>query len=93
MLVLHLQSEASPGDPVSQVAADYSLTDREKEALTGLAMGLTSKEVAQRMKISPNTVRAFVRLIMIKMGVNRRSAIMSKLLEHGYTTQNSSGPH
>jgi DNA-binding CsgD family transcriptional regulator len=82
LLALHLQRDFSTSEAVYQIAAEYDLTDREKEALLGIAMGLTSKEVAERMNISPNTVRAFVRLIMIKMGVTRRAAIISKLLPH-----------
>jgi DNA-binding CsgD family transcriptional regulator len=40
------------------------------------------------MNISPNTVKAFLRLIMIKMGVSRRVGILSKVLE---LTQNGNG--
>jgi DNA-binding CsgD family transcriptional regulator len=82
MFLLHLQRDTAATDAVYQMAAEYNLTDREKEALLGLALGLTSKEVAARMKISPNTVKAYVRLIMIKMGVARRAAIVGKLLEY-----------
>ncbi len=38
-----------------------------------------SKEIAERLKISPNTVKAFVRLVMVKMGVTTRSAVVGKL--------------
>jgi DNA-binding CsgD family transcriptional regulator len=41
---------------------------------------LTSKEIATRLEISPNTVKAFVRLVMVKMGVTTRSGIVGKLL-------------
>ena len=34
------------------------------------------------MNITPNTVKSFVRIIMIKMGVGTRAAIVSKLLEY-----------
>jgi DNA-binding CsgD family transcriptional regulator len=51
------------------------------EALIGVAMGLTSKELATRMNISPNTVKAFLRLIMIKMGVTTRAGIVGKLFD------------
>ena len=44
-------------------------------------LGLTSKEVAIRMNISPNTVKAFLRLVMGKMGVTTRAGIVAKLLE------------
>lgn len=83
-VVLHLRKQSSlfPKDAISTIAEEYDLTDREKEALLGIALGLSSKEMAERMNISPNTVRAFVRLIMIKMGVSRRGAIITKLLAH-----------
>lgn len=77
---LHRQIEAT--DTVLEIAEKYELTDREREALTGISMGLTCKEVAHQMNISPNTVKAFLRLIMIKMGVTRRSGIISKVLEY-----------
>ena len=68
-------------DAVHQVGVEYSLTDREQEALIGVAMGLTSKELAVRMKISPNTVKAFLRLIMVKMGATTRAGIVGRLLD------------
>ncbi len=64
------------------VVARFQLTDREIEAVMHLADGLTSKEIAQRMNISPNTVKTFLRLVMIKMGVTTRSGVIGKLV-HG----------
>jgi DNA-binding CsgD family transcriptional regulator len=81
MRALYLWQETSAVDAVLQAAAEYHLTDREKEALIGVTMGLTSKEVAMRMDISPNTVKAFLRLIMIKMGVPTRAGIVGRLLD------------
>ena len=45
-------------------------------------MGLTNKQLAQQLNITPNTVKAFLRLVMVKMGVARRSGVVVKLLEH-----------
>jgi DNA-binding CsgD family transcriptional regulator len=58
----------------------FQLTDREMEAVQHLAEGLTSKEIARRMNISPNTVKTFLRLVMIKMGVTTRSGVIGKLI-------------
>ena len=44
---------------VSQIAEQFHLTQREREAVECLMQGLTGKEIANRMKISPNTVKAF----------------------------------
>jgi DNA-binding CsgD family transcriptional regulator len=58
----------------------YRLTDREIEAVQHLSDGLTSKEIAQRMNISPNTVKAFLRFAMVKMDVTTRSGVVGKLI-------------
>ena len=87
VLALHFERDASASDAISEaiygVAAKFNLTEREQEALRGISMGLTSKELADRMGISPNTVKAFLRLIMIKMGVTTRSGIVAKILRNG----------
>jgi DNA-binding CsgD family transcriptional regulator len=79
--VLHLARDLSMADALSQMGAEYRLTVRELQALEGVLLGLASKEVAERMSISPNTVRTFLRLIMSKMGVTSRSGIAAKLFE------------
>jgi DNA-binding CsgD family transcriptional regulator len=82
IVVVHVERDASSYDAVSEVGQEYRLTDREHEVLKEIAAGLTSKEVAQRMNISPNTVKVFLRMIMMKMGVSTRSGVIAKLLEH-----------
>jgi DNA-binding CsgD family transcriptional regulator len=81
LLAVHLETDIHGSDPISEIAASYRLTEREEEVLRGIALGLTTKELAHRMNISPNTVKAFVRLIMIKLGVTTRAAIMVKVLD------------
>jgi DNA-binding NarL/FixJ family response regulator len=61
----------------------FHLTTREQEVAQFLLHGLTSKEIGKRMQISPNTVKAFLRLIMVKMGVSTRSGIVGKALTTG----------
>ena len=63
------------------MAEEFKLTQREYEAVQHLALGLTSKEISTRMGISPNTVKTFLKLVMIKTGVNTRSGIIGKLLK------------
>lgn len=87
LIALHLEKDVSASDAVQELGAKYNLTEREQEALTGILMGFSSKEVAERMNISPNTVKAFLRLIMIKMGVNRRAGIVAKILENRTNTE------
>ncbi len=66
--------------PLSQVCQQFNLTQREGEALAYLLQGLSSKEIANRMNVSLNTVKAFLRLIMIKTGVSSRSAVVGKIM-------------
>lgn len=89
LLALHLTRETHVQDALHQVAIEYHLTDREQEALVGISMGLTSKELADQMNISPNTVKAFTRLIMLKMGVTTRTGILGKVLEKNARQEDS----
>ena len=57
-----------------------ALTDREQETVQSILQGLTNKEIAQQMEISPNTVKAFIRLVMVKMKVSTRSGIAGKIV-------------
>jgi DNA-binding CsgD family transcriptional regulator len=65
---------------LAQACEQFNLTRREQEVLEYLLQGMGGKEIAKRMNVSPNTVKAFVRLIMIKMGVSSRSAIVGKVV-------------
>jgi DNA-binding CsgD family transcriptional regulator len=80
LVAIHLKREKSVGEAVRGVGCAYHLTAREQEAVIGISMGLTSRQVADRMNISPNTVNAFLRLIMVKMGVTTRAGVVGKLL-------------
>lgn len=65
---------------LSQVSEQFNLTGREREALEFLIQGLSSKEIADRMNISSNTVKTFLRLIMIKMGVSSRMEVVRRVI-------------
>ena len=65
---------------LAHVCSRYNLTNREFETMRLLLGGLTSKEIASRMNISPNTVKVFLRQIMLKMGVTTRAGIIGKFV-------------
>lgn len=73
-----LERHISGGAALDVLARQFDLTARECETVALLLEGLTSKEIATRMKISPNTVKAFLRLVMLKMDVSTRSGIVGK---------------
>lgn len=57
------------------------LSSRESEILTLLAEGLTGEEIAQRLVLSPETVRTHVRNAMKKLEARTRTAAVVKALE------------
>jgi DNA-binding CsgD family transcriptional regulator len=49
------------------------LTAREREVLALVADGLTDREIAERLVISPRTASHHVAAILAKLGARRRS--------------------
>src|SRR6202167_2968255 len=74
-----LERDAATSTGLSEISEQFDLTQRERETVEYLLQGLTSKEIATRMNISPNTVKAFLRLVMVKMKVSTRSGIAGKI--------------
>jgi pimeloyl-ACP methyl ester carboxylesterase/DNA-binding CsgD family transcriptional regulator len=69
------QLRATPND-VSMPASDIlsaELTAREREVLRLLARGCQNAEIAQRLVLSPKTVRNYVSNIYSKLQINNRS--------------------
>ena len=79
-LAVLLERASAKSTSLANLSEKFHLTTREQEVAQLLVHGLTSKEIGMRMQISPNTVKAFLRLIMVKMGVSTRSAIVGKAL-------------
>jgi DNA-binding NarL/FixJ family response regulator len=71
--------EAFQKKPLSTAASD-SLTARESEILALLSEGLSNKEIALRVEISYDTVRAHLRHIYEKLHVRGRTEAVKKYL-------------
>jgi PAS domain S-box-containing protein len=61
-------------------ALDVALTRREREVLSLLVEGLTTREAAERLGVRPNTARNYVQRVLAKMGAPNRLAAVMKLL-------------
>jgi DNA-binding CsgD family transcriptional regulator len=85
-VVLERSGAASQG--AAELSESFHLTEREREVVELLIQGLTNKEIAGRMNISPNTVRAFIRMVMGKLGVSTRSGIVGIVFRGIYTAIN-----
>jgi DNA-binding NarL/FixJ family response regulator len=73
-----VQFFAHPADGASSSLA--GLTPGEKEFLNQLANGYAYKEIADRMKISIDTVRSYVRTVYEKLHVHSRTEAVVKYL-------------
>jgi DNA-binding CsgD family transcriptional regulator len=54
------------------------VSDREYEVLSLLAVGLSNREIAQRLFVSPNTVKTHLAHLYEKLEVSRRTQAISK---------------
>lgn len=79
-VTLILERKPNGARTVAEISHQFGLTAREQETMRLLAEGFCSKEIAARMNISPNTVKAFVHLVMVKMSVSTRSGIIGKMV-------------
>lgn len=64
---------------VGDVGSRFQLTPRESEVLTELATGLTNKQIAARLYLSPRTVDVHVANVLMKLGVRTRVEAASLL--------------
>lgn len=65
--------------PEMKATDTQKLTDREKEVLLLLELGLTSKSIGDRLYISETTVKTHLKNIYHKFGVNNRTRLLYKL--------------
>lgn len=73
------EREVRPADALN------TLTPREREVLAQIAEGLTNKEIARRLSVSPATIKAHVERIIAKLGVSDRTqaAVLVARAEQG----------
>jgi len=70
-----------------------TLTEREMEVLTMIALGASNKEIAQETFLSQGTVKAHVSHIMSKLRVERRTDLVRVALTKGLVPLNEEQVH
>ena len=60
-----------------------ALTDREREIVTHVAEGLSNQEIAERLVISPLTVKTHVNRSMVKLGLRDRAQLVVVAYQSG----------
>ena len=69
-----LLSDASPGDVLRPIVPVEALTNCEIDVLILLAQRLSDKEIAERLVISPGTIKKHTAHIYRKLGVDNGAA-------------------
>ena len=72
----HRIPSRQPGGP--------SLSRRQVEVLTYLALGLTTKEAARRAVMSYDTANAHIRTAKKRLGVHTRVELLAQAVFHGF---------
>jgi DNA-binding NarL/FixJ family response regulator len=68
------------------LAQAEGLSVREASILELVAQGLTNVEIAERLYLSINTVKTYIRTAYRKMGVDRRSQAVGWAMDRGFTS-------
>ena len=84
-LIGEFASRAKEAPPTAELDA---ITQREREVMTLVADGLTNDEIAQKLYMSPATVRTHVSRAMTKLGVRDRAQLVVLALETGLVRPN-----
>ena len=76
----------------STESAPAGLTEREREVLTLLADGLTDRDIAERLYISPKTASHHVSAILGKIGARSRTEAVATALGRGWLAPQDGEP-
>lgn len=91
---LMLGAAASVPKPAAQIepkskpasSGDMKITGRQQDVLVEMGKGLSNKEIAKVLDMSPSTVKVHVAAILKELDVKNRTQAVSKALDLGWIT-------
>lgn len=78
---------ARSSDIASLLTRAHGLSPREREVALAVARGETTTEMADRLFVSPHTIRDHVKAALAKVGVNSRTELVAALFATHYAEQ------
>ena len=84
VVILTGENETSVGGAGDWPGRSAGLSPREAEVLALIAQGLSNQEIADRVFLSLNTVKTYIRSAYRKIGVERRSQAVGWAVQNGF---------
>lgn len=84
VVIITGDNETSVGGVGDWPGRSVGLSPREAEVLALIAQGLSNQEIADRVFISLNTVKSYIRSVYRKIGVERRGQAVAWALMNGF---------
>ncbi|MDD5094864.1 MAG: response regulator transcription factor [Dehalococcoidia bacterium] len=85
-MLIRLATSRNVGSAPIRINAAEQLTSRETEVLTLAAKGMTNKEIAAKLKITPRTVKGHMMNVFTKLRVNSRTEAVLLALRSGWVS-------
>ena len=79
-VIEHFGAAAPAAEPHPRLA---DLTEREREIVAWVATGMSNAEIAERLVVSPDTVRTHVSRAMVKLGARDRAQLVVFAIRSG----------
>jgi len=67
--------------------ANSCLSKREHECLLFLLWGLSTKDIARRLSLSPRTIESHIERLKCKMNCDSRRTLIAKAIREGYLNE------
>lgn len=81
-IFLHKKSLHKPSHPISDIDSgkikELDISNREYEVLQEIALGLSNKEIAEKLFVSESTIKTHVSNLLLKLNAKRRTQAVQK---------------
>jgi DNA-binding CsgD family transcriptional regulator len=76
--------QAAPAEVAPMIMAAYGLTDREKMICGLVCQGLSTRRIADRLHLTPDTVQDHLKSVFYRTGVHSRGELVAAILQRDY---------